>query len=524
MSIASRLSRFAGRPLLMAPEPAMDMALRVRALDAEIFTRADLWTARPGALLRRLEPAKAKKAAKAKPKAMEDDDGESVTVGPVCYAPLYASEPEDYGFGWTLVDGLACIEVEGPLLDRGSSFCGWQHGYDTLALTLREAMADPRVKGVFLKMDTPGGVVHGGLDAFATQLRQARASGNVGGKPIHVFADMAASAGYWIAAQADTIAAPAAGILGSIGVVYVHEDYSAALERAGVRVTPVQFGAKKTDGAGWKALSEEARADIQAEVDEIGARFIAAVTAGRPALTADALIATQAACFMARHSDPARSALALGLADAIMTEEQAFLALKAAAFPPITTVSPPASASAPAQPARNDAKPAARKQKDASMTTRKITASSPKELTPEEKAARRDEIAEILSEDAPDDANKAVQFDRVADVVNRGGEEAPAEEAAPAPAEGGEAAAIAASAEAKTHPQLALAAIGAKMTLAQFQASAMAAAPEGRQSFADKMAGAPRVGLDGKAGGGKADNVMPMGSIAERRAKASGRA
>lgn len=516
MSIATRVARFAGRPLLLTPEAATDLSARVFALDGDAMTRADLWRNRPGAVLKRLEPAKAKKNARGRPTsasrlAMEDDDGESVSIGPVCYAPLYASAPDDYGFGWTLVEGLACIEVEGPLLDRGSSFCGWHHGYDTLALTLREAMADIRVKGIFLKMDTPGGVVHGGLDAFEAQLRQARATGNANGKPIHVFADMAASAGYWIAAQADKIVAPAAGIVGSIGVVYVHEDHSAAMERAGVKVTPIQFGAKKTDGAPWKSLSAEALADIQAEVDEIGRRFIGAVSTGRPALSADALIATQAGCYMAGHSEAARSGLALHFVDAIMNEEQAFADLKAVAFPQIATVSPPASAIAPAQPPRNEAKPAARQQRKATMTTRKMKAASPKELPPEDKAARLDEISEILATEAPDDANKAVQFDQIVDIVNRDVEAAPAEDPAAAPAEGGEPAAIAASAEAKTHPDLALAAIGSGMTLAQFRATASAA--PAKQSFAAKMEGSPKVGLDVQAVAQKA---------AEKKAEADG--
>lgn len=533
MSIASRLARFAGRPLLLRPEAALDLSSRVLALDSDALTRADLWRNRPGAILKRLEPAKAK-AAKGKAKAMEDDDVDSAPAGPICYTPLYAGKPEDYGFGWTLVDGIACIEVEGPLLDRGSSFCGWQHGYDTLALTLREAMADPRVKGIFLKLDTPGGVVHGGLDAFAAQLRQARATGNANGKPVHVFADMACSAGYWIAAQADKIVAPAAGIVGSIGAVYVHEEYSAAMERAGVKVTPIQFGAKKTDGAPWKALSAEALADIQAEVDEIGRRFVGSVSTGRPVLSADALIATQAACFMAEHSEAARSGLALHFVDAIMTEEQAFADLKAAAFPQIAIVSPPASAPAPAQPPSAQAK-----KKPAARNTRKVAMSTePKLLDPAEKAKRYDEIATIMGEDAADDANKAMQFDRIVDVINAGveesaedstGEDAPAPEA-PAETPAAMAARIKAikeSPEGKQNPALALDAISEGMTLAQFKAVAKHATKGG--NFAQKMEGAPKVGLDGKPAadkGGKGEKkaeTIPFVSMAERRKQASGR-
>ena len=152
-------------------------------------------------------------------------------------------------------------------------------------------------------------------------------------------------------------------------------------------------------------------------------------------------------------------------------------------------------------------------------------ASSPKELPVEEKAARRDEIADLVAADAPDDANKAVQFDQIVDVVNRDtGEEAEPDNAPAAPA-ADDASAIAASAEAKTHPQLALKAIGGQMSLAQFRAMAATVPPEAKgASFEQKMADAPRIPPDAKAGAKSEDNVIPAESMAERRKKASGRA
>lgn len=324
MSVLHRLAAHAGRPLLMTPDAALTLAQRAMTVDPRLFKReTSSFVARPLAFMSRLGLVKA-----------DWSDGAVVTdeepLQPKGYAPSYAGEPEAEGYGWSLVDGIACMDIEGALLDRG--FCSisgamfW--GYDTIAQSMREAMAEPRVRAMFIRVQSPGGVVAGGLEALTADIRSMRETGNASGKPIWVYADCAASAAYWISAQADRIIAPAVGMVGSIGAVIVHEDWSGAYEKHGVAVTSVQFGAKKTDGAHFKPLSEEARADLQASIDEVGARFVADVVAGREFLSEKALIATEAAVFTADHSDPARSGRALGLVDAIQTEEAAFAALK----------------------------------------------------------------------------------------------------------------------------------------------------------------------------------------------------
>lgn len=332
-----RIARYAGRPLLMTSSAAQQLAQRALSIDARALRRprSSLLDA-PRRVLGRFNVFNFQ--------AFDDDDFEPQTAPPkpTGYAPNYASAPEFEGFGWSLVDGIACMSIEGALLDRGFYACGemfW--GYDVVAQALREAMAEQRVRGVFIRMDSPGGVVAAGLEELTADMRAMRQAGNDNGKPIFVYADCAASAAYWISAQADRIFAPPVGMVGSIGAVIVHEDYSGMLEQRGVKVTPIQFGAKKTDGASFKPLSEAALADLQAEIDAIGERFVADVERGREFLSRAQQIATQAACFMAEHPDASRSGLALGLVDEIAREEDAFQALREhASTPPIGAVKP----------------------------------------------------------------------------------------------------------------------------------------------------------------------------------------
>lgn len=494
---ASLATRYAGRPLLMTPRAALEVANRVRAVDPASVAKPGRFSA----LLRKLS------GDDRRPAAMEDDD-DYVPVPMetrLAYAPLYAGEPDDYGYCWALKDGVAMMQVDKPLLDRGEIFCGEvYHGYDTILQALREANADDRVRGIFIREQTPGGVVAGGLPALAEWMRENGARG--GGKPIHVHADMACSAGYWIAASADHITAPRVGLIGSIGAVIVHENWSGALKEAGVEITPIQFGASKTDGAWWAALSDGAREDLQAEIDQCGRDFVADVIAGRPQLSPEEVIATQARVFMGHHDDAARSALALKLVDAHGSEESAFAALRDLVAGSKDSAPASGTSTADAPRGRASASPA----KEADMAKPNKAAGKPIAALAAAKAAVKKAQAELArataaasaAEEAPDeedetDAPAAEGEDDEQPDAETGDE---AETDAPAAEDDDETddtTAIAASAEASAHPELALAAIQNGLTLSQFKATAQAAGKKaGSGRLASTLAGSPRVGAD----------------------------
>lgn len=411
-----RITRFAGRPLLLTPDAALQLATRALAVDAGALRHARLARS-PGKFMSKLGIASLFTS-----RAMEDDDdfiGESAPTRPLGYAPFYAGAPEHEGFCWSLVEGIACMDIEGALLDRGcvsvSGETFW--GYDTVAQALKEACADSRVRGVFMRVNSPGGVVAGGLEALTADMRSLRQTSNTNGKPIFAYADCAASAAYWIASQCDRIFAPPVGTVGSIGAVIVHEDWSEAAAKAGVKVTPIQFGAKKTDGAWFKALSEQALADLQSEIDAIGHRFVADVVAGREFLSRDALIGTQAACFMAANSDPERSGIKLGLVDEISREDAAFAALKAhvaGVKPASQPVSAKRRAPAPASVVQTDSNPGAQTETDEMRTknSRIEAVLSRKAMTADEKL---DAIQSIIDEETDDAAAEGEDEEVVAE-------------------------------------------------------------------------------------------------------------
>lgn len=223
---------------------------------------------------------------------------------------------------FTMIDGIAVIEIAGTLVHRGA-WIGQSSGltsYEGIAAQLQAALADPGVRGIALDIDSFGGEVAGAFD-LADRIRAARAQ-----KPVHAFvAEHALSAGYVLASQADRIIVPRTGAVGSIGVVALHTDMSGALDQKGIAVTLIHSGAHKVDANPYQPLPEAVHNQMQRELEVVRFLFAETVAAGRgDRLTQAAALATEAAVFRGTE------AIAAGLADEMADPVTAFHAFAAA--------------------------------------------------------------------------------------------------------------------------------------------------------------------------------------------------
>lgn len=147
---------------------------------------------------------------------------------------------------------------------------------DFIGRAVEQAAVDPQAEAIVLDIDSPGGSIFG-LPEAATKIFAARAA-----KPIYAVANhVAASAAYWLAAQAHTITITPAGQVGSVGVMWAHRDWSKFDEQMGVKTTYVTAGKFKAEGAPEFPLDDEARAEMQHAVDEYYSMFVSAVAKGR---------------------------------------------------------------------------------------------------------------------------------------------------------------------------------------------------------------------------------------------------
>jgi signal peptide peptidase SppA len=223
----------------------------------------------------------------------------------------------DVGYDVIPDTGIAMISVQGTLVQKLGTLRPWSGmtGYDGLRESILRAHADASVKAIMLDVDSPGGEVAGCFDLVDTIY------GLRGDKPIwSILSESAYSAAYAIASAADRIIVPRTGGVGSIGVITMHIDWSKALTSAGLAVTFITYGERKADFHPEIPLSPEALAAAQADINQMGELFVETVARNRN-IAADVVRDTQAACFMAAQG------VSLGLADAVMAPDAAFLAL-----------------------------------------------------------------------------------------------------------------------------------------------------------------------------------------------------
>ena len=149
-------------------------------------------------------------------------------------------------------------------------------GGESLSRLLRSVVHDDSIKALVLRIDSPGG------SAFAAeQIRTELLAIQAAGKPVVVsMGSMAASGGYWIAADADRIVAEPTTITGSIGVFGLFASIDKALEYVGIHTD----GIATTDFAGIdpsRPLPDHVKQVIQMNVENTYQRFIQLVAKGR---------------------------------------------------------------------------------------------------------------------------------------------------------------------------------------------------------------------------------------------------
>jgi len=141
---------------------------------------------------------------------------------------------------------------------------------------IQAALADDSIEEIEISVDSPGGSV-AGVQQLADLIHEARKV-----KPVKaVVSDMAASAAYWLASQADTIEANPSALIGSIGVYRVLVDSSKAMDDDGIQVHLIKSGEHKGTGTPGVHISEAQIEEEQRIVDGVADMFVGAVARGR---------------------------------------------------------------------------------------------------------------------------------------------------------------------------------------------------------------------------------------------------
>ena len=191
-------------------------------------------------------------------------------------------------FRWRILAVLAVLFALGALFWSGGDF---KKRFDHVArvhidglitgdeatLTLLDGLAkSSRVKGVIIRIDSPGGTT-AGSEAIYEKIRKIAKD-----KPVVAVMDtVAASGGYITAIAADYIVARGNTITGSIGVIFSFPEISKLLDTLGIKMEEIKSGELKAEPSPYKPVSDRVRQVSNEMVQESFAWFTGLVVERR---------------------------------------------------------------------------------------------------------------------------------------------------------------------------------------------------------------------------------------------------
>jgi protease-4 len=174
-------------------------------------------------------------------------------------------------------DKIAVVYAEGTITDGESRKAGEITDGEFVQI-LRKIRKDEHVRAVVLRINSPGGSVLASENIFREVMLCKQA-----GKPVVVsMGDVAASGGYYIGCQADSIFAEANTITGSIGVFGMMPILQNTMKnKLGITYDTVRTGRFSAFGTPFFDFSPEEQKIIQARIDETYEDFLFKVGTGR---------------------------------------------------------------------------------------------------------------------------------------------------------------------------------------------------------------------------------------------------
>lgn len=183
---------------------------------------------------------------------------------------------------------------------------------DKLLERLEKIRKSPRVAGVIVQIDSPGGTTTGGESIYEA-VRKIAAE-----KPVVAeVGTLAASAGYMIASATDHIVARQSSIVGSIGVLIQYPDVTGLMDKIGIKLEEVKSSPLKASPSPFKPTNEEERAMVRRLIMDSYDWFVDIVANRRSMTREQALALADGSIFTGRQG------LQNKLVDALGGEEEA---------------------------------------------------------------------------------------------------------------------------------------------------------------------------------------------------------
>ena len=139
---------------------------------------------------------------------------------------------------------------------------------------LQKAAEDRAVRGLILRLDTPGGDVTTSDILYREILNFKEKTGL---PVVALMMGVAASGGYYVASACDQIIAHPSTVTGSIGVISVFPDLGSLLSKVGIKMQVIKSGDLKDAGSPFRNMDEREQRLFQEMIDEHYERFLAVI-------------------------------------------------------------------------------------------------------------------------------------------------------------------------------------------------------------------------------------------------------
>lgn len=167
--------------------------------------------------------------------------------------------------------GIAIIDIYGPIAFASPSQSFIPTGADAIINQLKAAEENKKVKGIILRINSPGGTVGASQEVFSA-IQSLKTKRDI---PIVAsIADVGASGAYYAAMASDTIYANRGSLIGSIGVIMGNINITELAKRYGVSYEVYKSGDYKDSFSSWRTASEKEKELYQGLIDNVYSQFL----------------------------------------------------------------------------------------------------------------------------------------------------------------------------------------------------------------------------------------------------------
>ena len=183
------------------------------------------------------------------------------------------------------VEKILLIDIDGPISNRPKkTLVGFRSDtgmVDRMREILKKAEKDKNIKGILLRVNSPGGTVTSS-DIIYHEIKSFKERFKV--KVYVSVIDVAASGGYYVALAGDSIMVHPTSLVGSIGVLALKLNLESLMDKVGVEWEVVKSSKKKDFMSPFRPLTKEERVLFQETIDRYYDRFVDLVVLNRDGL------------------------------------------------------------------------------------------------------------------------------------------------------------------------------------------------------------------------------------------------